>query len=662
MKLIYLLPLGICLLSSCSTPSARAAHIDPNTTKIAQVTSGAVKTAYASWWGFDSADFTANLQNAINSRVPTLIIDKESSSWIVGKTLRLVSNQKIVLSDGAVIEAKKGEFHGKNDALMGGGELENITIEGSGNGTGTLQMQRTDYNNPDLYAHSEWRHGISLRDCKNITLRNFNITATGGDGLYLGASHEGYNDNVLVEKMNFDNNYRQGISIISAQNFTVRDCWFTNTKGTPPEDGIDFEPNHAGQRLINCLVDKSTFINNAGGGVGLYTVKMDKTTRPISITVNNCQFQGNQYGVGGTASRNPGNSVTGEMTFNNCHFDHDTILLQDTMASSVHFVVNNCTLDFRNLQSSSKSQVPILLRTDPRSENVILGGVTFNNVTILADKKIQPFKAVLVSPTVITDTITGDIYLDIDNKKTKFDLASYLNNQRAAMKTLASLKPASINLKDLHALAKGGAREGNSQFFARRRFIFLQYAKKGQKVTVNVAVTNYDHKKTPILLLDPSGKTLQTVTPDLDDKPVPITFTAQETGFYQVKRALNFSQQVDVTSDAPGNGYLVNDDLSFLPVSGKLYFEVPAGVATFTIGAATPDGADVALLDSQGKEVQRQNNIQGIHLFTATRKDASQSQIWSLEVSNVVKGLVVDMYEPLVPVVSTNPHTLLLKN
>lgn len=116
-----------------------------------------------------------------------------------------------------------------------------------------------------------------------------------------------------------------------------------------------------------------------------------------------------------------------------------------------------------------------------------------------------------------------------------------------------------------------------------------------------------------------------------------------------------------MTSAAPGNGYLVNSDLRFLPISGQLYFEVPASARKFTIGAATPDGADVALLDPQGKEVQRQNNIQGIALFTASRKDASQSQIWSLSVSNVVKGLVVKMYEPLVPVVSTNPHTLLLK-
>jgi hypothetical protein len=116
-----------------------------------------------------------------------------------------------------------------------------------------------------------------------------------------------------------------------------------------------------------------------------------------------------------------------------------------------------------------------------------------------------------------------------------------------------------------------------------------------------------------------------------------------------------------VSSDAPGNGYLVNDDLSFLPIKGQLYFQVPAGVKKFTIGAATPDGADVALVDGHGKEVQRNANIMGIQLFTATRKNASQSEIWSLSVSSVKRGLVVNMYEPLIPVVSTNPHTLLLR-
>lgn len=661
MKRIYLLPLGICLLSSCAMQSARAAHTNADTAKIAQVTSGQAKTAYASWWGFDSTDSTQNLQNAINSRVPVLIIDKIGSDWIVGKTLRLVSNQKIILNDGVVIQAKKGEFHGKNDALFGGSNLQNVTIEGSGKGTGKLRMQRADYDNSDLYTHSEWRHGISLRDCSNITLRNFSITETGGDGLYLGASHEGYNDKVLVENMDFDNNYRQGISIISAQNFTVRNCRFTNTKGTPPEDGIDFEPNHAGQRLINCVVDKSTFINNAGGGVGLYTVKMDKTTRPISIAVTDCQFQGNSYGAGGTASRDPKNSVTGEMTFTNCQFDHDAILLQDTMAKSVHFVFNNCTLDFRKSSKPTSPFGPIIVRTDPRSENVVLGGVTFDNVTVLADKKMEPFQVALVSPTEITDSITGDIYLDLNGTKTKFDLAGYLDYQRDQMKKLAGLKPAKIDISQLHAPAQGGERKDNSQFFARRRFVFLQYAEKGQNITIDAAVTNYDHKQTPLQLLDPKGNVLQTVTPTLDGKPVPITFTAAETGMYQVKRTLNFSQQVDVSSDAPGNGYLVNDDLSFLPIKGQLYFQVPAGVKKFTIGAATPDGADVALVDGHGKEVQRNANIMGIQLFTATRKNASQSEIWSLSVSSVKRGLVVNMYEPLIPVVSTNPHTLLLR-
>lgn len=508
-KQLLIIPFGLCLAASrCQAAPAPTTKVllaqNREASKIAQVASGALGIAHASWWGFDKADSTAALQDAINSKVPTLIVDNMGSGWIVGKTLRLVSNQKIIFNDGVVIAAKKGGFHGKNDALLGGSKLQNVTLEGQGHAV--LRMNRADYANPKLYVHAEWRHGISLRDSSNITLRNLTITRTGGDGLYLGASHEGYNSDILVENVNFDENYRQEISIISAQNLTIRNCQFTNTKGTPPQDGIDFEPNHAGQRLVNCVVENSGIANNAGGGVGLYTVKMDKTTQPISITINNCQFTNNKYGAALTPSRNGENSVTGEMTFNNCPFDQDDILLQDVMDKSVHFTFNNCTLDFRGDKDAARPPVPILLSTDARAKNVVLGGATFNNITVLADQQIEPFKAALVGQTQIKNDISGDITLDIKGKKTTFDLASYLEDERAKMAELASLKPASINLKDLHAPVTGRARQDNNQFFARRRFVFLQYATKGQTITIDVATRKYDHRPTPLLLLDPSGK------------------------------------------------------------------------------------------------------------------------------------------------------------
>lgn len=101
----------------------------------------------------------------------------------------------------------------------------------------------------------------------------------------------------------------------------------------------------------------------------------------------------------------------------------------------------------------------------------------------------------------------------------------------------------------------------------------------------------------------------------LTNKPFPISFTAEETGLYRVVRASTFSQRIDITSAQPGNGLLSDGDLQFLPIAGRLYFQVPAGVKNFKIGVATDSTADVALLDASGKEVERHNNVASVQLF-----------------------------------------------
>ena len=69
--------------------------------------------------------------------------------------------------------------------------------------------------------------------------------------------------------------------------------------------------------------------------------------------------------------------------------------------------------------------------------------------------------------------------------------------------------------------------------------------------------------------------------------------------------------------------------------------------------------AYVALLDPSGKEVERHDKVGTTQLFTGSRADASKSEIWSISVSNAVWAVIVNMYDPLVPIVSTNPETLL---
>ncbi|MBP5638590.1 MAG: hypothetical protein J6X55_03865, partial [Victivallales bacterium] len=132
--------------------------------KVAQVTQGILKEARASWWGFNAEDSTESLIKAINSKVPKLIIDKMPSPWITAKTLVIPSNIEIIFEEGAVLEAKRGCFHGLTEYLVGISKVQNVTLRGLGKGA-TLRMHKADYHT-DAYRKSEWRHTVSLLSCK----------------------------------------------------------------------------------------------------------------------------------------------------------------------------------------------------------------------------------------------------------------------------------------------------------------------------------------------------------------------------------------------------------------------------------------------------------------------------------------------------------------
>jgi hypothetical protein len=669
MKSFFVLPLGICLAATaaCAAPQtppkvllAQADHA----TQIAQVKAGTLKTANASWWGFDKVDATDCLQNAINSGVPKLIVDNTGSDWIINKPLQLVSNQEIDFADGVVIQAKKGYFKGTKDALFNGTDITNFALIGQGNVA--FRMHREDYANPALYEKAEWRHGINLRDCSNAVFRNLTVTETGGDGLYLGATANGTNKNVLVENVNFDANYRQGISVISADGLTIRNCKLINTLGTNPQAGIDFEPNASGQSLANCVLEKCDISGNIhGGGIDLSPTNLDGTSKPISITFKNCTVGGNSVGVATNPSHpDTTNPVKGTVTFSDCTFDHNQISLRDPVVGSIHYLFKNCTLDFSKIndaKTDSWRNAPFVIYSKNPPAGRALGDITFDHVTIIGDGS-APISLNYQNKANIASSITGDIYLKQGDQITQYDLAGFVKKKQDEFKKINDMVPASIDLNQLHPPSTDSSpRLGNNKFYLRNKFTFLQYAQQDETITIDVTVRKIYDRETIVDLIDPSGRKIQSYTIPLDNKPFPITFTAAETGLYRVARTQDFSQYLDITSANPGNGLLAEGTIEFLPLAGKLYFQVPAGVKDFTIGVATDSTADVALVNPDGKEIDRQNNLDSMHLFSATRSDASKSEIWCIDVSKPVWAVMVNMYAPLIPVVSTNPATLLVK-
>lgn len=168
----------------------------------------------------------------------------------------------------------------------------NITIQGGG----------TIYG--DVEGHTgttgEWGMGITILDGNGITIKGITVRNCWGDGIYIGQTENTVNNypiNILIDNVTVTNNRRQGISITSVQNLTIRNCRVLNTgaiKFTAPGAGIDIEPNIANAMLENINIEGCYFAGNTKGDSGdlLITALIfgSEVNTTFKATISNCYF------------------------------------------------------------------------------------------------------------------------------------------------------------------------------------------------------------------------------------------------------------------------------------------------------------------------------------------------------------------------------------
>ena len=81
-------------------------------------------------------------------------------------------------------------------------------------------------------------------------MEGLTIVESGGDGIGVTGK------NITIRKCVCDRNHRQGISVFSVENLLIEDCVLSNTSGTAPQSGIDFEPDHPNEILKNVVMRK----------------------------------------------------------------------------------------------------------------------------------------------------------------------------------------------------------------------------------------------------------------------------------------------------------------------------------------------------------------------------------------------------------------------
>ena len=640
-------PLGVLAIVAWAWP-VLAASAPPvaNRQAIEEVRAGKRPVAHASWWGFHPEDSTAALQAAIDSGARKVIVEKMASPWIV-EPIRLASDQELHFQPGAEVLAKKGAFRGSSDSLFSAAGKRNIRLIGPG---ATLRMRRADYDSPE-YRHAEWRHVLKLHGCERVTVEGLTLAESGGDGIYLGAGPGGSPcKDVVIREVVCERNYRQGISVISAENLLIERCVLRGTAGTPPAAGIDFEPNAASERLVHCVMRGCTIEDNQGYAVHVYAPNLDRSSQPLSIRIEDCVTRGtNARSASIVVSGGPKGSVTGLIELIRCRFEDagtTAITIASAAPRGVRVRMEDCVL--ADPAERPRPAAPILLRTRPGSSEP-LGGIEFLRVTVRerVDRPLIQYDDAAGMP--LAD-ITGEILLERGGQRHQFRL------DEPTLARLIPLDPA-VRLprwplsKTPLTVSRPSAWSGGALPAVRLReeALFLMAARQGEHVRFRLAsqaVGRAAGAPVPVRILSPSGKRVQEMSVPFRQE-AEAEFAAAETGVYRVEcrpgtHTLRMVSSSHVALIASESG-----PIHLLGASGTFYFLIPAGTRQCALrfwGSGDAERVSAAVFGPSGVQVWKQDDIAAAQSCPIDRPGSAEDEVWRFTLGRPRAGVLEDHY------------------
>ncbi|MBI5818867.1 MAG: right-handed parallel beta-helix repeat-containing protein [Verrucomicrobia bacterium] len=644
--------------------AARAADTSPaaNPAAVEEVRSGKRKVARASWWGFDPADSTAALQAAINSGARKLIVENTGAPWITDK-LQLASHQEIVFEKGVVVQAKRGVFKGTSDALFNASSKTNITLTGYG---ATLKMWKQDYDDKTQYKHAEWRHVLNFHSCERVRVAGLTLADSGGDGIYLGVARKGVPcSDVVIRDVACVNNYRQGISVISARNLLIENCVLKDTWGTAPEAGIDFEPNHVSEELSNCVMRNCVSENNRGDAYTFYLRPLRGESKPISIRIENCRSVGcRRSACFVTANDSDTAGVKGTMDFVNCKFESGQgagIAVGDKPASGARVSFVNCQVI--NAATNQPATAPITLSSSSQAVEEF-GNIRFANCTITDPRDRLPMSYHDMSGGAGLRDLTGTLIVKRGGKRAKHALTPKLIAEwmpHRSFKQITKFVTRDVRFEPALPAAKPDA---SRRCTARQRELseWLLWAEAGQQVAFTVLIRPVGKgtpRPAPVTLIAPSGK-LTKLKDAQGDGETAYSFQAAETGAHKlVCEPHNWTTTVNSATHRVCI-YSTSGSIHFLGTTGEYFFWVPAGTKEFAVKVSGDNGGErikAALRDPDGRTVEEKDSIAEAHQFLARPKSDSAGEIWSLRLDKPTIGVVEDFHVQLQGIPPVFSHT-----
>ena len=340
---------------------------------VEKVKAGEFVRARASWWGWNGDDDTAALQAAIDSGVKTLVVDRMDGPWSVRPLKMPLVGRTVELEAGAVVQARRGDYRDIRDSLIDLSGSTNAVLTGAG---ATLRMWKADYRKPP-YERGEWRHALRVCRCRGVRVEGLRIEESGGDGILVAGGAK----DVTIRGVASLRNHRQGISVIDAEGLLIEDCDLSQTGGTAPAAGIDFEPDGWHEMLRDIVMRRCRLDGNAGAGVQVCLNQQSDRSAPASILIEDCRMSSNDCGTVVIMNRS-GSYPTGEVRYRRCTFADENgagLRFEKKPAAGTAVVFEDCAIEGACAKDLGR---PDVLFTPVQWNEELPGGIDFGRLTI----------------------------------------------------------------------------------------------------------------------------------------------------------------------------------------------------------------------------------------------------------------------------------------
>ena len=599
------------------------------------------KTVHAKDFGFDPADATAALQQAIDSDAGVVVVDAMDTPWRI-RTINVKSNKKVVFANGVkVCSVTTCEGYDRM-CLFKFKDCRNVVFTGEGNAMIGKYATREER---DKLSPSEGGTGLYFSHSSNIVVRCLTIANNSCDGITFGDVRNPTQE-VFIEDVTLDYNKRQGMSICNADGVYMRNVTIKDTRGAQPMCGIDLEGTYEVEANSNIYLFDCTFSDNWGGDINFSAVSY----YPITMYAKKCHFKANQWGPGLNVLARCGVYMAANVKapsrilFEGCDFtSHPSISpVRISTCSLFDVTLRRCTLKDSSGGSRQASAPPVTISLDREfwysgagRHYSHEGALRFEDVRA-SGYKGQPALAVVDSAGHCSvRNISGAIVLNgkrVDMSSFRYEAPDVaLDDIRkldlGALRPPSGMPPPKIGNPGFRFVWAGGPwyqtpPRYSAYFFGRQdkeASFVIEYSGKGDLSGKRLVATT------------PSGGSLDLGALRTGANTIRVAFP--ETGWYSLVppgqdfqfrdfAGVTFAYQADVFAERRAKLSIADGG----EYTG--YFEVPAGTREFTVKALS---GGLEIRDASGHRVAKAmpGEYKGSKHLVVKTSGLVTSQIWS---------------------------------